>query len=58
MCALASMYANSMCCRALVYLLIVVALLSGDSYLLIARRQKECFFLIVGFEPVSYHRDD
>ena len=30
MCALASMYANSMCCRALVYLLIVVALLFGD----------------------------
>lgn len=35
MCALASMYANSMCCRALVYLLIVVALLFGDSGLLI-----------------------
>ncbi len=62
MCALASMYANSMCCRASVYLLIVVAivvaLLFGDSDLLIARCQKECFFLIVGFEPVSYHRDD
>lgn len=58
MCALASMYANSMCCRALVYLLIVVALLSGDSDLLIARCQKESFFLIVGFEPVSYHRDN
>lgn len=58
MCALASMYANSMCCRALVYLLIVVALLFGDSDLLIARYQKEWFFLIVGFEPVSYYRDD
>ena len=62
MCALASMYANSMCCRALVYLLIVVAivvaLLFGNSDLLIARCQKECFFLIVGFGPVSYHRDD
>lgn len=46
------------CCRASVYLLIVVALLFGDSDLLIARCQKECFFLIVGFEPVSYHRDD
>ena len=57
-CALAGMYANSMCCRALVYLLIVVALLFGDSDLLIARCQKEWFFLIVGFEPVSYHRDD
>lgn len=56
--ALASMYANSMCCRALVYLLIIVALLFGDSGLLIARCQKECFFPIVGFEPVSYHRDD
>lgn len=55
--ALASMYANSMCCRALVYLLIVVALLFGNSDLLIVRCQKECFFLIVGFEPVSYHRD-
>ena len=58
MCALANMYANSMCCRALFYLLIVVALLFGDSDLLIARCQKECFFLMVGFEPVSYHRDD
>lgn len=58
MCALASMYDNSMCCRALVYLLIVVALLFGDFGLLIARCQKEWFFLIVGFEPVSYHRDD
>ena len=58
MCALASMYANSMCCRALVYLLIVVALLFGDSDLLIVQCQKECFFLIVGFETVSYHRDD
>ncbi len=35
MCALASMYANSMCCRASVYLLIAVALLFGDSDLLI-----------------------
>lgn len=58
MCALASMYANSMCCRALVYLLIVVALLFGDPHLFIARCQKEWFFLIVGFEPVFYHRDD
>lgn len=58
MCALARMYANSMCCRALVYLLIVVALLFGDPDLLIAQCQKEWFFLIVGFEPVSYHRDD
>lgn len=58
MCALASMYANSMRCRALVYLLIAVALLFGDSDLLIAQCQKEWFFLIVGFEPVSYHRDD
>lgn len=58
MCALASTYANSMCCRALVYLLIAVALLFGDSDFLIARCKKECFFLIVGFEPVSYHRDD
>ena len=56
MCALASMYANSMCCRTLVYLLIVVALLFGDPDLLIAQCQKEWFFLIVGFEPVSYHR--
>ena len=38
--------------------LIAVVLLSGDSDLLIARCQKEWFFLIVGFEPVSYHRDD
>ena len=58
MCALASMYANSMCCRALFYLLIAVALLFGDSDLLVVRCQKEWFFLIVGFEPVSYHRDD
>ena len=58
MCALASMYANSMCCRALVYLLIVVALLFGVPELLIARCQKEWFFLIVGFEPVFYHRND
>ena len=58
MCALASMYANSMCCRVLFYLLIAVALLFGDSDLLIAQCQKEWFFLIVGFEPVSYHRDD
>lgn len=58
MCALANTYANSMCYRALVYLLIAVALLSGDSDLLIAQCQKEWFFLIVGFEPVSYHRDD
>ena len=56
MCALASMYANSMCCRASVYLLIIVALLFAVSDLLIARCQKEWFFLIVGFEPVSYHR--
>lgn len=56
--ALAGMYANSMCCRALVYLLIVVVLLFGVPDLLIARCQKECFFLTVGFEPVSYHRDD
>lgn len=58
MCALASMYANFMCCRALVYLLIVVVLLFGVPELLIARCQKEWFFLIVGFEPMSYHRDD
>lgn len=58
MCALAGMYANSMCCRALVYLLIAVALLFGDSDLLIVQCQKEWFFLIVGIEPVSYHRDD
>ncbi len=58
MCALANTYANSMCYRALVYLLTAVALLSGDSDLLIARCQKECFFLTVGFEPVSYHRDN
>lgn len=38
--------------------LIAVVLLFGDSDLLIARCQKEWFFLIVGFEPVSYHRDD
>lgn len=38
--------------------LIVVALLFGDSDLLIAQCQKECFFLMVGFELVSYHRDD
>lgn len=56
--ALASMYVNSMCCRALFYLLIVVALLFGDSDLPIVQCQKECFFLIVGFELVSYHRDD
>ena len=42
----------------LVLSLIAVALLFGNSDLLIARCQKECFFLIVGFEPVSYHRDD
>ena len=36
--------------------LIVVALLFAVSDLLIARCQKEWFFLIVGFEPVSYHR--
>lgn len=58
MCALANTYANSMCCRALANLLIAVALLFVDSDLLIARCQKECFFLTVGFEPVSYHRDD
>lgn len=56
--ALAGMYANSKCCRVLVYLLIVVALLFTVSDLFIARCQKEWFFLIVGFEPVSYHRDD
>ena len=56
--ALANTYANSKCRRALVYLLIVVALLFAVSDLLIARCQKECFFLTVGFEPVSYHRDD
>ena len=56
MCALASMYASSKCRRSLVYLLIVVALLFAVSDLLIARCQKEWFFLIVGFEPVSYHR--
>lgn len=56
--ALASMYANFMRCRALVYLLIVVALLFAVSDLLIARCQKKWFFLIVGFEPMSYHRDD
>lgn len=50
--------ASHECCRALVYLLIVVALLFDDSGLLIARCQKEWFFLIVAFEPVSYHRDD
>lgn len=38
--------------------LIVVALLFGDPELLIARCQKEWFFLIVGFEPVFYHRND
>ncbi len=54
--ALASMYASSKCRRALVYLLIVVELLFAVSDLLIARCQKEWFFLIVGFEPVSYHR--
>lgn len=58
MCALANTYANSMCSRALVYLLIAVAFLSGDSDLLIAQCQKEWFFLTVGFEPVSYHRGD
>ena len=54
--ALASMYVSSKCRRALVYLLIVVELLFAVSDLLIARCQKEWFFLIVGFEPVSYHR--
>ena len=49
--------ASSKCCRSGLSL-IVVALLFGDSDLLIARSQKESFFLIVGFEPVSYHRDD
>ena len=58
MCALANTYANSMCYRALVYLLIAVALLFGVPELLIARCQKEWFFLIVGFEPVFYHRND
>ena len=38
--------------------LIAVALLFGDYDLLIAQCRKEWFFLIVGFEPVSYHRDD
>lgn len=32
--------------------------LFGVPELLIARCQKEWFFLTVGFEPVSYHRDD
>ena len=50
--------ASYKCCRASVYLLIVEALLFGDSDLLIAQCQKEWFFLIVGFEPVFYHRDD
>lgn len=36
--------------------LIAVALLFAVSDLLIARYQMEWFFLIVGFEPVSYHR--
>ena len=58
MCALASMYANFMCCRAFGLFLIAVVPLFGDSDLLIARCQKEWFFLIVDFEPVSYHRDD
>ncbi|WP_419074702.1 hypothetical protein [Slackia isoflavoniconvertens] len=38
--------------------LIAVALLFGVPELLIARCQKEWFFLIVGFEPVFYHRND
>lgn len=38
--------------------LIAVALLFGDPHLFIARYQMEWSFLIVGFEPVSYHRDD
>lgn len=57
------MYALASMCQLYVlprlgFLLIVVALLFGDSDLLIAQCQKEWFFLIVGFEPVSYHRDD
>lgn len=56
MCALASMCQLYVLPR-LGFLLIVVAFLFGDSDLLIARCQKECFFLTVGFEPVSYHRD-
>ena len=58
MCALASMYVPALSAAASGLSLIVVALLSGDSDLLIARCQKESFFLIVGFEPVSYHRDN
>ena len=58
------MYALASMCQLYVlprlgFLLIVVALLFGDPpHLFIARCQKECFFLTVGFEPVSYHRDD
>ena len=58
MCALASMYAPALSAAASGLSLIVVALLFGDPDLLIAQCQKEWFFLIVGFEPVSYHRDD
>lgn len=58
MCALAGMYAPAMMLPCLGLSLIAVALLFGDFGLLIARCQKEWFFLIVGFEPVSYHRDD
>lgn len=58
MCALAGMYAPAMSAAVPRLSLIAVALLFGNSDLLIARCQKECFFLIVGFEPVSYHRDD
>ena len=56
--ALTSMYVSALSAAASGLSLIVVALLFGDSDLLIARCQKEWFFLIVGFEPVSYHRDD
>lgn len=57
------MYALASMCQLYVlprlgFLLIVVALLFGDSDLLIARCQKECFFLTVGFEPVFYHRNN
>ena len=59
MCALASMYVSALSAAAFWSIfLIVVALLFGDSDLLTARCQKEWFFLTVGFELVSYHRDD
>lgn len=57
MCALASMYVPALSAAASGLSLIAVALLFGDSDLLIAQCRKEWFFLIVGFEPVSYHRD-